>query len=256
MRKRIFEIIEVAKPNDRLSRIYDCIIMALVILSLIPLDDGSGILSKAIDALTVFVLIGDYFLRWITVDYKHPSWGRIAFVVYPITLYALVDLLAILPSIPPLTFALALPLRWRRLLRLSRLFLALKLVRYSKNLEIFVPILKKNRKALLAVCYLSLEYILMSSLIVFCVEPESFNTFFDAIYWAVVTLTTVGYGDIYPVTTVGRIISMISSFVGIAIIALPTGIITVGYRHELEEISKRNALDAEDTPEKKTNVAD
>lgn len=68
----------------------------------------------------------------------------------------------------------------------------------------------------------------------FQVEPDSFATFFDAIYWAVVTLTTVGYGDIYPVSDVGRIVSMVSSFMGIAIVALPTGIITAGYMDGLK----------------------
>jgi voltage-gated potassium channel len=77
-------------------------------------------------------------------------------------------------------------------------------------------------------------YILISALVIFNVEPESFETFFDAIYWATVSLTTVGYGDIYPVTTVGRVVTMLSSILGIAIIALPAGIITAGYMKEIE----------------------
>lgn len=261
MRKRIFEIIEVAQPHDRLSLIYDRLILILVILSIIPLDNGvSGSFSAFIDHLTACVLILDYFLRWITVDYKHPTWGKFVFAFYPFTLYAVVDLLSILPTILPLAFALDLPLRWRRILRLSRLFLALKLVRYSKNLELFISILKKHQKSLLSLFYLAVEYILLSALIIFSVEPETFESFFDAVYWAVVTLTTVGYGDIYPVSTIGRVISMISSFVGIAIIALPTGIITVGYREELQERSKQEQatpspepLQSENTPEHRSN---
>ena len=70
---------------------------------------------------------------------------------------------------------------------------------------------------------------------VFNVEPESFDNFFEAIYWATVSLTTVGYGDIYPVTSVGRVITMISSVFGIAVVALPAGIITAGYMKELED---------------------
>lgn len=76
---------------------------------------------------------------------------------------------------------------------------------------------------------------MLSALIMFQVEPNSFDTFFDAIYWAVVTLTTVGYGDIYPTSDIGRIVSMLSSFMGIAIVALPTGIITAGYMNELDK---------------------
>ena len=87
----------------------------------------------------------------------------------------------------------------------------------------------------MAVCILSGGYILLSALIMFQVEPESFKTFFDAIYWAVVTLTTVGYGDLYPVSDIDRVVSMISSVMGIAIVALPTGIITAGYMSELNK---------------------
>ena len=80
-----------------------------------------------------------------------------------------------------------------------------------------------------------LKYIVISALVIFNVEPESFNNFFDAIYWATVSLTTVGYGDIYPVTTLGRVITMISSVFGIARVALPAGIITAGYMTEIEK---------------------
>lgn len=90
----------------------------------------------------------------------------------------------------------------------------------------------------MAVCTLALGYIIVSALIVFNVEGDSFETFFEAIYWATVSLTTVGYGDIYPVTTAGRIITMISSIFGIAIVALPAGIITAGYMDELSEEKK------------------
>ena len=82
---------------------------------------------------------------------------------------------------------------------------------------------------------MAVAYVLVSALVIYNVEPESFETFFDAIYWATISLTTVGYGDIYPVSTIGRIVTMISSVFGIAIIALPSGVITAGY---LAEINK------------------
>lgn len=84
---------------------------------------------------------------------------------------------------------------------------------------------------MIAVLYLAIGYIFVCALIIFNVEPDSFNTFFDAI---TISLTTVGYGDIYPITTLGRIITMVSSFMGIAIVALPAGIITAGYMKEIE----------------------
>ncbi|MPN23573.1 Cyclic nucleotide-gated potassium channel [bioreactor metagenome] len=100
-----------------------------------------------------------------------------------------------------------------------------------------IAVIKKERRPLLAVCILASTYVLVSALVMFSVEPDTFNSFFDAFYWAVVTLTTVGYGDVYPQSDLGRIVSMISSIIGIAIVALPTGIITAGY---MGEISKDN----------------
>ena len=87
---------------------------------------------------------------------------------------------------------------------------------------------------------LALTYILISAIIIFNIEPQTFDTFFDAVYWATVSLTTVGYGDIYPVTNIGRLVTMISSFFGIAVIALPAGIITAEYMVELNEENKRD----------------
>ena len=83
---------------------------------------------------------------------------------------------------------------------------------------------------------------MVSALVVFNVEPDSFSNFFDAVYWATVSLTTVGYGDIYPVTTIGRIITMLSSIFGIAIVALPAGIITAGYMNELRKENNSDIL--------------
>ena len=84
---------------------------------------------------------------------------------------------------------------------------------------------------------LTISYIIISALVIFNVEPDSFDSLFEAVYWATISLTTVGYGDIYPVTEVGRIITMISSLFGIAVVALPSGIITAGYMAELNKIT-------------------
>ena len=81
---------------------------------------------------------------------------------------------------------------------------------------------------------MAVAYVLVSALVIYNVEPESFPSFFDAIYWATISLTTVGYGDIYPVSTIGRIVTMLSSVFGIAIIALPSGVITAGYLEEIK----------------------
>jgi voltage-gated potassium channel len=104
--------------------------------------------------------------------------------------------------------------------------------------HIIYNILIDKKDALLTVCALAFTYVFTSALIVFQVEPQTFGNLFKAIYWAMVSLTTVGYGDIYPVSDIGRIISMISSFLGIAVVALPSGIIISGYQEEIDKMNK------------------
>lgn len=111
----------------------------------------------------------------------------------------------------------------------------MKAFRYSRTLKIIGSVVRNSKEALIVVASFACFYILISALLVFNVEPDTFNTFFDAIYWATVSLTTVGYGDLYPVTTIGKAISMVSSVLGIAIIALPASIITAGYMKALDE---------------------
>lgn len=112
------------------------------------------------------------------------------------------------------------------------------MLRYSKSFLIIRKVLHEQRAPLVAVGTLAAAYVLISALVIFNVEPDTFETFFDAIYWATVSLTTMGYGDIYPVTTAGRLVTMLSSFVGIAIVALPSGIITSGYMNEISKNEK------------------
>lgn len=143
---------------------------------------------------------------------------------------AIIDLLSILPSINMINKGFK-ALKTLRLIRTFRVLRIFKSFRYSKNIQIILQVRKNSKKALIAVLYLAIGYIFVCALIIFNVEPDSFNTFFDAI---TISLTTVGYGDIYPITTLGRIITMVSSFMGIAIVALPAGIITAGYMKEIE----------------------
>lgn len=143
---------------------------------------------------------------------------------------AIIDLLSILPSINMINKGFK-ALKTIRLIRTFRVLRIFKSFRYSKNIQIILQVGKNSKKALIAVLYLAIGYIFVCALIIFNVEPDSFNTFFDAI---TISLTTVGYGDIYPITTLGRIITMVSSFMGIAIVALPASIITAGYMKEIE----------------------
>ena len=230
MRKRIYEIIEIAKEGDILSRVYDSFMMAAIVISLIPLAFHSE--SPALfwtDKVCAVVFIIDYLLRLVTADYKLS--GKMPFLRYPFTPMAIIDLISILPSVMLVNQSLKL----LRLFRMARTLRVFRSLRYSKNITIIIAVISNSKEALLSVMTLAIGYVIISALIIFNIEPESFDTFFDSIYWATVSLTTVGYGDIYPVSTAGRIITMISSFFGIAIVALPAGIITAGYIEELEK---------------------
>lgn len=234
MRKRIFEIIEVAKDNDRASAVYDFIMLAAIVISVIPLAmKQTHLFFVYTDIITTTLFIIDYILRVITADYKLQKENMLtSFLIYPFTPWAIVDLISILPGLSILSSGFKL-LRLFRVFRTFRVFRVFKAFRYSKSISIIMEVMKNSKEALLAVCALAIGYIMISALIIFNVEGDTFNTFFDAIYWATVSLTTVGYGDIYPVSTAGRVITMISSMFGIAIVALPAGIITAGYMEAL-----------------------
>lgn len=235
MRKRIYEIIEVAKENDIISSIYDIGMMVVIILSLIPLAfKTETIILLIIDKVTVSIFIIDYILRWITADYKYQKKKITSFLRYPFSFMAIIDLLSILPSLTLVNKGVK-AIRVLRLLRAMRVLRVFKSIRYSKTFEIIGRVVKKSKDQLTAVGVLALGYILVSALVIYNVEPDSFKSFFEALYWATVSLTTVGYGDIYPITTVGRIITMLSSFAGVAVVALPAGIITAGYMNELNK---------------------
>ena len=236
MRKRLFEIIEAASENDRSSNIYDIFMMITIILSIVPLAFKTEYsVFVIIDKVAVVIFIIDYLLRLLTADYKLNK-GALSFLLYPITPMALIDLLCILPSLSIISSSFRL-LKLFRLLRTFRVFRIFKAVRYSKSIMLLKNVFRNSKKPLISVGFLAMAYILISALVIFNAEPDTFENFFDAIYWATVSLTTMGYGDIYPVTTIGRIITMVSSIFGIAIIALPSGIITAGL---MEEINKRN----------------
>ena len=241
MRRKLYDIIKIAGADSVVSRCYDAAMIFFIVCSLIPLCfKETTALFQWMDQVSVTVFIIDYLLHWITADFRFPKRGKLAFLLYPVTLYAIIDLLAILPSLALLHEGVKLVrlvrMTWLvRLLRGNKGIRALKLLHYSHSFNTVVSVIKREREPLLSVMVLAIGYVFLCAVVMFQVEPDSFDTFFDAIYWAMVTLTTVGYGDIYPSSVLGRVVSMVSSFVGIAIVALPTGIITAGFMSELSE---------------------
>lgn len=240
MRERIFNIVQRARPGDVVSHAYDVFIVAVAFLSIVPLmfrpqdmTPQMAAVMNMIDVVTVYLLFLDYILRWMTHDFKVGKAGKLGkggwrvFARYPFTPLAIIDMLAILPSLGVLPESL----KFLRVLRVTKMF------RYSKNLTIVANVFRAQRNTLLSVLAVALMYIFVSGLVMFVNEPNTFDNFFDALYWATTALTTVGYGDVYPVTDLGKFISMASSLFGIAVIALPAGIITGGF---LEQVRQRD----------------
>lgn len=259
---RIYDLINKDKKGMWASRLYDWYMLVMIIASIVPLmfiEDYP--IFTTIEWITVSAFIIDYIFRWLTSNILLKR-GWVSYLIYPFTPMAIIDLLSILPG-----FGLINPefklLRLTRLLKIVRL---LKLFRYSHKITMFFRVLVKERSVLLSVLVLAIFYILITALIMFNIEPhtnpitgeQTFNSFFDAVYWATVTLTTVGYGDLTPVTDVGRFISMISSLFGVAIIALPSGVITASYMEELKEYKEQQAAEAlkkqEENPEKRDEL--
>ena len=239
-RKKLFYLVESPdEDNDENNKFdaYDIVMMLAIIVSIIPLAfKTTNRAFEIIDIVTVTMFIIDYILRLFTADLKLGQ-GAKSFFIYPITPMAILDLVTILPSLTVLNNGFRL-LKLVRLFRTLRALRVFKTFRYSKNIQLVLSVFKKQKEILMVVFMMAVGYVLIAALVIFNVEPDSFNTFFDAAYWATVSLTTMGYGDIYPVTVAGRVVTMASSVMGIAIIALPAGIITSGFMDELQ--SRRN----------------
>jgi len=231
MRKKIYQMVHVYEGNS-LSVIYKWFMIAIIAVSLIPLTvKGTNNIFKAIDYCCLAIYIVDFSLRWIAADYKFNKHHWSSFARYPFRFISIIDLM----SIVALLFPLLGWFRYSSLTEVLKVFRIVRIFRYSKGIRTIIDILKSSKKALLAVGSLAVGYILISALVVFNVEPETFSSFFDAVYWSTVSLTTVGYGDIYPVTVIGRTIAMLSSFFGIAIVALPAGVVTAEYMKALND---------------------
>ncbi|MDE6282449.1 MAG: ion transporter [Muribaculaceae bacterium] len=235
-RHRIYLIVTPYDNNSsRDSRIYDYFQLVAIVLSLVPLAFRKYTpFFAGLEYSCVCLFIIDYVLRWLTADFKMRK-GWISFLLYPVTPMAIIDMLSILPTFSVINEAFHL----FRITRLFKIFRLLKFGRYSKELGIFMQVLMQQRSVLLSVLTLAIFYIILTALLMFSVD-DKFETFFDALYWATSALTTVGYGDVYPHNDVGKVISMLSSLVGVAIIALPSGVITASYLQTVEKIKNKN----------------
>ena len=248
--RRVFEILEKGRVDDRQSLYCDLFLSALIIVNLI------AICLETIDSLfaaykTVFVVIELVSVSIFAVEYGLRIWSRPAApndrrktakakrLGYIFSFTGIIDLLAILPSILPLLLG-GVDLRWLRILRLMRL---LKFSHYSSALEDLFSAVRHEWRSFVATLYLLILAIFLSSSLIYVfeqsVQPEHFGSIPDAMWWTVVTLTTVGYGDIVPITVAGKLVATLTALMGVYVVALLTGIVATAFANQ---ISKRHDL--------------
>jgi voltage-gated potassium channel len=253
LRRRVYEILEPARPEDRLSQAFDLGIIVLILLNVVAVmvETVDPIYSRApwafqnFEGFSVAVFTIEYGLRlWsCTSDpqYAHPVTGRLRQAMRPM---AIIDLLAILPTywIWATAGATRVDLRSLRLLRCFRIFRLAKLTRYSEALQTFSRVLWEKKEELTASFLFMLTLLLITSSLMYYAEreaqPEAFASVFHAMWWAVATLTTVGYGDVFPVTGLGRALASATAITGIGMFALPTSILGAGFLEAMERRRK------------------
>ena len=247
MKQRVYKLVEEAAPGDRSSQAFDIFIISLISLNAIALIVGTveEVHQVSPQAFRIFEIVSmaiftvEYLLRvWSCTAnprYAHPVFGRLRFIVSPI---ALIDLLAILPFYVVFLVNLhGLDLRFLRAVRL--LARVARLSRYSSGLRTLARVIHAKRSDLLTVIMvLSLLLLMASSLIFFAekeAQPDKFANIPQAMWWSIITLTTVGYGDAVPVTVAGRLLAGLIAILGIGLFALPAGILGSGFVDELKK---------------------
>lgn len=247
MKRRIYEILEVGELADRTSRIFDIFILVLISLNVIcvvlesirPLEAQWRAWFRAFEVFSVAVFTIEYILRlWSCTEneaYQRPVLGRLRFIISPL---ATIDLMAILPFY----LATAVDLRFARAVRLFRLFRVAKVSRYSSVLSTFGRVLNAKKEELFTMLSFILLLLLFASTIMYFVEnqaqPEAFSSIPAAMWWGVSTLTTVGYGDTYPITPLGKLIASAISILGIGLFALPAGILGSAFVDDMQKAKK------------------
>lgn len=245
IRRRTWQIVEVAGPGDRPSWWFDVGIrllialnVAAVILETLPdLSPGMREAFRWFEAVSIAAFTVEYLARvWSAVEdsrYGGAVRGRLRFAVTPM---ALVDLLAVLPALLPLAGADLRILRGARLFRLVRI---LKMGRYSRALRTVGRVFRRRRPQLvIAISALAFLLLVASALMYFAehgTQPDKFSSIPAAMWWGVVTLTTLGYGDVYPVTALGRVMGGLFALTGLLMVALPTAILGAGFVAEMTE---------------------
>lgn len=250
MKRRIHNILTVSKKSGDLSWYFDVFIITLIILNVIavvlesiePLRQQFRTQFEYFELFSVIVFTVEYILRIWTAnlipEYKKPVTGNLKYALTPL---AIIDLIAFLPFYLPFV---GVDLRLLRMLRIFRLFRLFKIARYTEALSFITRVFKKKKEELVISLIFTVFLLLIASTLMYYVEnesqPENFSSIPETMWWGIATLTTVGYGDIYPITPLGQFLGGIIAIIGIGLFALPTGILASGFS---DEISRRKLKD-------------
>ncbi|MGL1889478.1 MAG: ion transporter [Reichenbachiella sp.] len=244
LKKRVLKTINKAEGKDAASKYFDLFIMTLIILNVIVImtetveEYGTKyeLFFRNFEIFSVTIFSIEYIIRLWTCTaipkYAHPVWGRIRYVF---SAGALVDLIAILPFYLPMVFTMnTMLIRMLRLFRLLRIF---KLGRYFTAFQLVMGAISKRKDELVIVLGLIGVMLILSSSMMYYIEndaqPEVFTSIPATMWWGVATLTTVGYGDVYPITPLGKLLGAFIAVLGIGVFALPAGIIATSFESEL-----------------------
>lgn len=238
-KKRIFDIIQIGNKSDIPSTVFDIVISFLIVVSIAvtfmqtfeELDGWKHTLA-IIEFITIIVFLIEYILRIWTANYLYEDLKPAnAVFKYIFSFYGIVDLLTIVSFFIPFIFTNGfVALRMLRVVRIMRLF---KLNSSYDAFNVITDVIKDKSNQIISSVFMISVLLIMSSMCMYSLEheaqPENFENAFSGIWWSVSTLLTVGYGDIYPVTIGGRIVAIIISFLGVGMVAIPTGIISAGF---------------------------
>jgi voltage-gated potassium channel len=197
----------------------------------------------------------EYVLRvWVCTEnpkYSHPVWGRIAYMTSGM---AIIDLIAILPFF--LTIFTVIDLRFVSMMRYARLLRIFKLRRYSHAIDTLIYVIKDKKEELVIIFFTILLLLILSSSLMYLIEnkvqPDTFSSIPATMWWGIATLTTVGYGDMYPITPLGKFFGAIVAILGIAMFALPAGLISSGFTRMLQKQKKNSRI--EDRKQKRAKI--
>ena len=253
IRDRIFQLLEKAQPGDTASLFIDRILAFLIVANVLAVtletvDDiyqANQVYFRLFEMVSVFIFSIEYLLRiWVSASnqasrFKNAGRRRISYILSP---SGLIDLLAILPALLP--FFTTVDLRWLRILRLLRMF---KISHYSSALEDFFSAIYHERSAFAGALYLFCITLFLSSALMYLVEhsaqPDVFSSIPETLWWSLITLTTVGYGDVAPITAIGKVIGGFTAIMGVCVVALMTGIVTTAFSAQIAR--RQDLLEAE-----------